>query len=310
MDTNRVILAGASGLIGTALLQALRGKGVQVTQLVRRTAPLSSDQIFWDPYATPPIADPSALAALDNVAAAVLLGGVNIGGQRWTASYKSSIRSSRITPTRALASLLARVTPRPRVLVSASAVGIYGDRGDEILSEESAPGDDFLAETCRNWEHATEPAIEAGIRVVHLRFGVVLSPAEGALARMLPLFRLGLGGRLGSGRQWMSWVALPDVLNAIEFALGTQSLSGPVNLVAPEAVSNAEFTHTLGRVLHRPTLLPAPAAVLKLALGDFAETVILASQHVIPERLCTAGFRFETPELGQALAAMLKVEAS
>ncbi len=309
MDRNRVVLAGASGLIATSLLAALRGQSRQIIQLVRRATPANPGQVFWDPYAALPIADASALATLDGTAAAIHLAGANIAGHRWTAGYKNLLRASRITPTRTLASLLARLTPRPRVLVCASAVGIYGNRGDEILSEASALGSDFLAEVCRNWEQATQPATDAGIRVVHLRFGVVLSPAGGALARMLPLFRLGLGGRLGSGRQWMSWVALPDVLAAIVFALETQSLSGPVNVVAPEAVSNAEFTRTLGHVLHRPALLPVPTAALKVAFGEMANATILASQRAIPERLRAAGFHFQAPELGPALAAMLRVEA-
>jgi uncharacterized protein (TIGR01777 family) len=306
MDRNRVILAGASGLVGTSLLHALRGKSAQITQLVRQPALANSGQVFWDPYADLPIADASALATLDGTTAAIHLAGANIAGHRWTAGYKKVLWTSRVTSTRALASLLARLTPRPRVLVSASAVGIYGNRGDEILSEGSALGSDFLAELCRSWEQATEAATDAGIRVVHLRFGVVLSPAAGTLARMLPIFRLGLGGRLGSGRQWMSWIALPDVLAAIEFALETPSLSGPINLVAPEPVSNAEFAGALGHVLHRPALLPAPAPALKIAFGEMVNSTILASQRAIPERLRDSGFRFREPELGRALAAMLQ----
>lgn len=302
-----MILAGASGLIGASLLRSLRGQAIPITQLVRRPAPNNPEQIFWDPYAALPIADPSQL---DGAAAAIHLAGANIAGRRWTASYKSLLETSRVIPTRALALLLARLTPKPQVLISASAIGIYGNRGDEVLSERSAPGRDFLAEICQRWEQAAKPATEAGIRVVHLRFGVVLSPAGGALARMLPPFRLGLGGRLGSGRQWMSWVALPDVIAAIEFALKTQSLSGAVNVVAPGAVSNAEFSRTLGRILHRHAILPAPAAVLKLLFGEMAEATILSSQHVIPERLDASGFRFQSPELEGALAAMLQAPAS
>jgi hypothetical protein len=304
---DRMILTGASGLIGASLLRSLRGQGIPITQLVRRPAPDNLEQIFWDPYAASPIADPSRL---DAATAAIHLAGANIAGHRWTAGYKNLLETSRVIPTQALALLLARLTPRPLVLVSASAVGIYGSRGDEVLSERSAPGSDFLAEICQSWEQAAKPATDAGIRVVHLRFGVVLSPAGGALARMLPPFRLGLGGRLGSGRQWISWVALPDVVAAIEFALKTQSLSGAVNVVAPGAVSNAEFSRTLGRVLHRPAILPAPAAALRLIFGQMAEATILSSQHVIPERLAASGFRFQAPELEGALAAMLQARAS
>ena len=231
--------------------------------------------------------------------------GANVAGRRWTSAYKREILESRVTPTHALATLLAGLNAKPAVLVCASAIGIYGSRGDEVLTETSSPGSGFLPEVCLAWERATQPATDAGIRVVHLRFGVVLSPEGGALAQMLPLFRVGLGGRLGSGRQWMSWVALPDAIGAIEFALQTPSLSGPVNVVAPNPVTNLEFTRALGRALHRPTLLPAPGFALRLAFGEMAQATILASERVLPARLSAAGFHFEYPEIEAALRAVL-----
>ena len=222
-----------------------------------------------------------------------------------TPSYKQEILESRVKPTHAIATLLAGLRPKPAVLVCASAIGIYGGRGDELLTESSSPGSGFLPEVCLAWERATQPASDAGIRVVHLRFGVVLSPDGGALAQMLPVFRAGLGGRLGSGRQWISWVALPDVIRAIEFALETASLAGAVNVVAPNPVTNLEFTRSLGRALHRPTLLRVPAFALRLAFGEMAEATILQSERVLPARLSASGFEFEYPELDAALCAML-----
>jgi uncharacterized protein (TIGR01777 family) len=229
-----------------------------------------------------------------------------LAGRRWTESYKQEILQSRVKPTRALATLLAGLRPKPAVLVCASAIGIYGSRGDELLTEASSPGNGFLPEVCLAWEGATQPASDAGIRVVHLRFGVVLSPEGGTLAQMLPVFRAGLGGRLGSGRQWISWVALPDVVRAIEFALETASLAGPVNVVAPNPVTNLDLTRSLGRALHRPTLLRVPAFALRLAFGQMAEATILASERVLPARLSALGFDFEYPELDAGLRAVLR----
>jgi hypothetical protein len=212
---------------------------------------------------------------------------------------------SRVKSTRALATLLAGLQPKPAVLVCASAIGIYGSRGDEVLTEASLPGSGFLPEVCLAWEAATQPALDAGMRVVHMRFGVVLSPDGGALAQMLPVFRAGLGGRLGSGRQWISWVALPDVIRAIEFALEAESLAGPVNVVAPNPVSNLEFTRTLGRTLRRPTLLRVPAFALRAAFGQMAEDTVLASERVLPARLSALGFDFGFSELEAGLRAVL-----
>jgi uncharacterized protein (TIGR01777 family) len=256
----------------------------------------------WNPYAARPMSHPQAL---EGTTAAVHLSGVNVARRRWTSAYKREILESRVTPTHALATLLAGLKAKPAVLVCASAIGIYGSRGDEVLTESSLPGSGFLPEICLAWERASQPATEAGIRVVHVRFGVVLSPEGGALGQMLPLFRAVLGGRLGSGRQWVSWVALPDVIGAIEFALQTASLSGPVNVVAPNPVTNLEFTRALGRALHRPTLLPAPGFALRLAFGEMAQATILASERVLPARLSAAGFHFEYPEIEAALRAVL-----
>src|ERR1700722_8676802 len=252
MNAGRILLAGSSGLIGTSLVRRLAEKRISFISLVRRRLSGTGDlQHLWDPYAVTPVSDPQSLAG---TTAAIVLSGANLAGRRWSSSYKRDILESRVKPTRAIATLLAGLRPRPSVLVCASAIGIYGDGGDELLTEDSLPGTGFLPEVCRAWEEATQPASEAGIRVVQLRFGVVLSPAGGALAKMLPVFRAGLGGKLGSGCQWMSWVALPDAVRAIEFALQTTSLSGPVNLVSPNPVTNLAFTRTLGRVLHRPAV--------------------------------------------------------
>jgi uncharacterized protein len=301
MSADQILLTGSSGLIGTSLIRSLRHKRISTITLRRDSSPSDDATEFWDPYAAVPV----NLRALEGTTAAVHLSGANIAGQRWTSAFKRNLRDSRITPTHALSRVLAALQPKPAVLVSASAVGIYGNHGDEVLTEASSPGNGFLAELCLEWEKATQPALDAGIRVVHLRFGVVLSPEGGALARMLPTFRAGLGGKLGSGRQWFSWAALPDAIRIIEFALRTESLSGPVNLVAPNPVTNAEFTRVLGHILHRPTLLRVPAFGLRLALGEMAQAILLESQRVVPASLSAAGFNFEYPEIGAALEAAL-----
>ncbi len=303
MNADRILLAGSSGLIGTSVVRRLVQERISIISLVRHRLPdAGGSQRLWDPYSVTPVSDPRSL---DGTTAAVHLSGANISGRRWSSAYKREILESRVKPTHALATLLAGLRPRPSVLVCASAIGIYGGRGDDLLTEASLPGTGFLPEVCLAWEKATQPATEAGIRVVHLRFGVVLSPAGGALAKMLPVFRAGLGGKLGSGRQWMSWVGLPDAVRAIEFALQTASLSGPVNVVAPNPVTNLEFTRALGRALHRPTLLQVPAFALRLAFGEMAEATILESARVMPDRLSSSGFEFEYPELEAGLRALL-----
>lgn len=271
----KILVTGSTGLIGTALLPQLAGH--DVTRYHR--------------------AAPPALAGFDAV---VHLAGESITG-RWTPAKKERIRASRRDGTRALAEGLARCAVKPRVLVSASAIGFYGDRQEEKLNEDSPPGTGFLAEVVRDWEAATLPAREAGIRVVNLRFGVVLSEQGGALKQMLPAFRLGVGGVVGNGRQYWSWVALPDVVAAIQYALITESLRGPVNVVAPDPVTNRAFTRTLGRVLHRPTVLPVPAWAVRLVFGEMGVALLLASTRVEPRRLLASGFRFQSPELEATL---------
>ncbi|HWP35888.1 MAG TPA: TIGR01777 family oxidoreductase [Thermodesulfobacteriota bacterium] len=296
----RVLVSGSTGFIGSALVPVLEARGDTVVRLVRRPPRPGEAAVAWDPQAGR--LDPAGLEGFDAV---VHLAGENVAAGRWTAERKRRIRDSRVEGTRLLCEGLARLTRPPQVLVAASAIGYYGDRGAEWLTEESPPGTGFLAEVARAWEGATEPAADRGIRVVRLRIGVVLSPAGGALARMLPLFRRGLGGRIGSGRQYLSWIALPDLTGAVAHVLGPAGPAGPVNAVAPNPVTNAEFAETLGRVLGRPARLPAPAALLRLALGEMADEMLLASARVQPARLLATGYRFRYPELEPALRALL-----
>jgi uncharacterized protein len=288
-------------MLGTAVRRALTGRGDGVLQLVRRDT-IAAGQLKWNPAGSKPVADPAPLEAL---AAAIHLSGASVAAHRWTPTWKREMWSSRVESTQALANTLAALRQPPKTLLVASAAGFYGDRGDELLDERSGPGEGFLADLCREWEAAARPAAEAGIRVVHLRFGVVLGCGPGALAKMLPLFRLGLGGRLGSGRQWMSWIGLADAVAAILFAMDTPTLAGPVNLTAPQPVTNAEFTRALGEAVHRPAILPAPAFALRLALGAMAGEALLASARVLPARLGDAGFQFVHPRVDAAMAAAL-----
>ncbi len=297
-----VILSGASGVVGSALGQALAARGTPMLKLVRR-APQQADEFAWNPEATTPFAN---TAALEGARAAIHLSGASIAGARWTSAYKHELAASRVDSTRALATTLARLEKRPETLVVASAVGFYGNRGGEVLDESSAPGEGFLPELCQLWEEAAQPAAEAGIRVVHTRFGVLLNRGPGALEKMLPLFRAGLGGPLGSGHQWMSWVGLEDAIAAIRFALETPELTGPVNVTSPNPARNAEFTRTLARLLHRPAVIPAPAFALRAAFGQMADEALLASARVMPTKLAKAGFRFRHPTLEDALAAALR----
>ncbi|TQS30850.1 TIGR01777 family oxidoreductase [Microbispora sp. KK1-11] len=293
------VVTGSSGLLGTALVRALRADGHEVRRLVRR-APAGPDERFWDPAGG--VLDPGALEGADAV---VHLAGAGIGDRRWSEAYKRELVESRVSGTRALAEALARADGGPRVLLSASAIGFYGDTGDRAVDESAPPGTGFLADLVRGWEAATAPAEEAGVRVTPLRTGLVLSGRGGALARMLPIFKMGAGAVLGSGRQYVSWISLPDWVDAVRFLLAHE-LAGPVNLTAPEPVTNAEYTAALAKALRRPTMpLPAPRLALRLALGEFAEEALLAGQRVLPRRLLDAGHRFAHPTVGEALAAVL-----
>jgi uncharacterized protein (TIGR01777 family) len=295
----RFVVSGASGLVGRNLVAFLESGGHRVQQLVRRPPRPGTDEVRWDP-STGEI-DAGALEGAD---VAVHLAGESIASGRWTPARKAAIEESRVTGTHLLAATLGRLKRPPGVLLSASAIGYYGAR-EEPVAEHSPPGSGFLADVCQAWEAATGPASDAGLRVVHLRLGIVLSAAGGALARMLPPFRLGLGGVVGSGRQAMSWVALDDVVGAIHHLAFADAVAGPVNLVAPDSVTNAEFTRTLGRVLHRPTLLPLPAPAVRLAFGEMGQALLLEGARVEPARLAGAGFRFLHPELEGALRAEL-----
>lgn len=297
-DSARVLVTGVSGPIGTALVPSLKSRGFQVTRLVRGEA-LGEDQISWN------AAKPLAPESISGFAAIIHLAGESVVG-RWTSGKKTEIRDSRVLGTRNLAQSLAQAKDRPRVLISASAVGYYGDRGEELLREESPSGSGFLAEVCREWEAANQPATEAGIRTVQIRIGVVLSPSGGALQKMLPPFRLGVGGNIGSGRQWMSWIHVQDLVGAVHHILKTDLMQGPVNMVAPKPVTNAEFTKTLGSVLSRPTVLPVPALVAKLAFGQMAEEVLLGSQRVESAKLIASGYPFQYTDLRKALEAVLQ----
>jgi uncharacterized protein (TIGR01777 family) len=294
----RIAVSGASGLIGSALVPALESAGHEVLRLARRE-PVSPDEVAWSPAEG--TIDTDALAGVDAV---VNLSGANIG-RRWTERRKAEILDSRVQATDLLARTAAALDPRPSVLVSSGGVGIYGDRGDEVLTEASELGSAFLADVGRAWEAAAEPAREAGIRVVNFRQGIVLTRRGGALERLLTPFRLGLGGRVGSGRQWWSWVALDDSVAGFRYALESD-LAGRVNLTSPNPVTNAQFVTALGRALHRPTVLPAPAFALKAAFGDMADEALLQGQRVLPARLLEAGFVFAFPDLESALVRALE----
>jgi uncharacterized protein (TIGR01777 family) len=296
----RIAVTGASGLVGSALCRALAADDHEVVRLVRR-ASAAPDEARWSPQTGE--VDAAALGAVDAV---VHLAGENVAGGRWTAARRARIHASRGPATERLCRALAALPQPPKVMVSASATGVYGDRGDEELSEDSAPGPagDFLTGVALAWEQATAPLEAAGARVVHLRIGIVLDRAGGALAKMLPPFRLGLGGKLGDGRHWMSWISLPDLVRVVQRALADPDLRGPVLAVAPHPVANADFTRALGRQLRRPTLFPVPRAALRLLFGGFAD-VLLGSQRARPKRLLDAGFAFEHEDLPSALRAAL-----
>jgi uncharacterized protein len=290
----KVAITGASGLLGPPLGRSLRDDGHDVLRLVRRV-PAAPDEVKWDPETGEVDA-----AALSGVDAVIHLAGANLGGRPWTPAYRRTVLNSRVSGTRTIASALARLEPRPRVLLSASGVGYYGPRGEEVLDETASAGDSYIALIARRWEESTAAAAEAGVRVVTMRTGVVVSGRGGALGRLIPLFRLGVGGRLGSGRQYWSWIGLHDYVRAVRFLLERDDLSGAVNVCSPTPVTNADFTKTLGRVLHRPTVLAVPGFALRLPLRDFAKD-LLGGQRVIPRRLLDAGFAFDEPNLDSAL---------
>jgi uncharacterized protein len=299
----RILVSGSSGLIGTALVRSWTREPIHVVRLVRRPSSSSdAETLLWNPLAATPIANLDRLAGVDTV---IHLAGTNVAAGRWTPKYKREIVSSRIDSTLALVKTITLLHPLPRVLICASAIGIYGDRGDQVLTEDAPSGTGFLADTCVAWEKAARAAEDAGIRVVYARFGVVLSPQGGALAKLLPLFRLGLGGNLGNGRAWMPWITLADAVGAVRYCIESESMRGPVNTAAPQTVTNAGFTRALAAALHRPAIIPAPAFALRLAFGEMADEALLASARVLPQKLQQAGFHFTDPEIRPALRRLL-----
>lgn len=298
----RVLITGANGFVGSALMAFLQRDGMEVVGLVRRMEDRFTPGRFfvWDPAAS--TIDSRALEGVDAV---VHLAGDNIASGRWTLAKKHRIRASRVEPSKFLAERLLRLDRRPSVVIAASAVGFYGERGSECLTENSTSGKGFLAEVCREWEASMAALDGSGIRRISLRIGMVLDRNQGAMARMLPLFRWGLGGPLGSGRQYVSWIALEDLLRAIQHLLRTSSIQGPVNAVAPESVPQAQFASALGHALQRPAFLPAPGFALKCMLGSMAQELLLASTRVEPQRLIESGFQFLYPTLDQAFSHLL-----
>jgi len=290
----KILIAGASGLVGSALVSKLKAEGAEVTPLVRSAA--KSGEIEWHPDRGS--IDAPALQGCDAI---INLAGDGIANGRWTEEKKRRILDSRVNGTRLLCETVANLSRKPKAFINASAVGFYGSRGDELVDEDSGPGEGFLASVCRQWELATAPAEQAGIRVVKLRFGVILAKGGGIMGSILGPFKFGLGGKIGSGDQVMSWVAMDDVVAAISFILQNESLRGPINVVAPHPVTNEEFTKTLGHVLSRPTALAMPAFAVRLAFGEMADEMLLTSQRVIPKKLNDAGYEFQQPELEGAL---------
>ena len=300
----KIVVTGATGLVGSALVPSLVAGGHSVVRLVRKQSNAGAGNNVTDALWRPDRGEIDA-AALAGCDAAVHLAGENISEGRWTDEKKRRIIESRVQGTRLVSETLARLEPRPRVLVSASATGYYGDRGDELLTEGSAAGKNFVAKVCREWEAATEPARAAGLRTVLLRFGIVLSREGGALAKMMTPVKLGVGGKLGSGRQYYSWIAIEDAVAAVRHALENEAVGGPVNLVSPQPVTNAEFTKALGHALGRPTLFAVPAFAARLAFGEMADELLLASARVEPAQLKTTGFEFKYPTLEAALRHLI-----
>ena len=290
----KVAIAGASGLVGSALIPKLENESIEVTRLVRESP--KPGEIEWHPNQD--TIKPDRLTGFDAI---INLAGENIAEGRWTDEKKRKIHDSRVYGTHLLSEAMAKVDPKPQVFLCASATGIYGDRGDEILNEQSESGGGFLAGVCREWEQATEPASKAGVRVVNLRFGPILAAEGGMMAKMLTPFKMGMGGKIGSGKQYISWVAIDDVVNAMKLALKDESTRGPLNIVAPNPVTNEVLTKTLGHVLNRPTALAMPAFAARLAFGEMADEMLLVSQRVVPKKLTEARFEFRFPDLESAL---------
>jgi uncharacterized protein len=297
----KILVSGSHGLVGTALIKSLTADGHEVVRLVRHKLEFGANEIEWHPNHDR--IDASRLEGLDAV---VHLAGESIASGRWTEEKKRAIRDSRVKGTTLLSQTLAQLSRPPAVLICASAIGYYGNRRDEVLTETSSPGNDFLSSVCVEWEEATRTASEKGIRTVNARFGIILDARGGALAKMLTPFRMGIGGRVGDGNQWMSWIALEDVVGGLKFLLEDVTAHGPVNFVAPNPVTNAEFTSTLGRVLSRPTFLPIPAFGARLAFGEMADALLLSSQRVDPAVLEDKGFPFYWPTLEPALRHLLE----
>lgn len=295
----KILVTGSSGMIGSELLPYLQEKGHEVIRLVRH-AVSGPSEIEWHPEKGAIDSD-----ALEGIEAVIHLAGENIAGGRWTKARKARIRNSRVQGTQLLCESLAKLKQPPKVLICSSAIGYYGNRGVTILDESSAAGSGFLADLCRDWEGACKAAEDAGIRVVFLRLGIVLTVRGGALGKMLPSFKMGVAGRIGDGRQYWSWIDIEDVIGAFDHALTQDSLSGPVNVVAPQTINNRQFTKALGHVLHRPTLFPMPAKAAELVLGEMADELLLASTRVKPARLLASGYQFHYPELEGSLRHLL-----
>jgi uncharacterized protein len=299
----KILISGSHGLVGKALVHSLTDDGHEVVRLVRGERSFGALEIEWDP-------NRSRIDAvhLEGFDAVIHLAGESIASGRWTDAKKRAIRESRVNGTALLSDTLARLARPPSVFLIASAIGYYGDRGDELLTETSPPGKDFLSSVCVEWEKAATPAVEKGIRTVFTRFGIILDAHGGALEKMLTPFRMGIGGRIGDGKQWMSWIALDDVVNGLKFVMEDASIRGPVNFVAPNPVTNAEFTKTLGRVISKPTIFPVPAFGARLAFGEMADALLLSSQRVKPGVLEDKAFRFKWPTLDAALRNILAAD--
>jgi len=295
-----VAITGGTGLVGTSLAAALQDVGYSTVSISRKTSKPAGGHILWDPSTG--LKDPSQLESIDSI---VHLAGENIAAGRWTAALKDRIRRSRIEGTRSLVKSLAAISRRPKTLISASAIGYYGDQGDNVLDENAESGHGFLAELCHDWEHEADAARDLGLRVVNVRIGVILSPKGGALAKMLLPFKLGVGGIIGSGKQYWSWIGLHDLVRIIMFCIGDDSINGPVNAVSPNAMTNYDFTKGVGRVLHRPTIFPMPAFAARLALGEMADELLLSSARVTPKKLQAHGFKFDYPDLISCLTSEL-----